>query len=329
MAFYIFTIFIIILLILTNGITDAPNAISTLVGSKSMKFKKAAYLSAICNVIGIITMSSINISVANCISTVVKLEDGIYGMIGLLTGMISVIIFALIAMKFGIPTSETHGLIAGITGSSLALYGIEVINWQEWKNIIIGLIWSILGTYVISTITTKMLKDKIEQIKGEKIKNSQILGCCAMSFMHGAQDGQKFIGILIIFSNIIKLTNPMTNNINQIDIVIFVAIIMGVGVAIGGKSIVENIGTNIMKIDNKRGLISDISSAGTLLFASLTGLPVSTTHVKTMSIISIGKCYKDKINKENVFNIIKAWIWTFPVCGIMSYVFTKLIILFL
>lgn len=102
----------ITILIFTNALTDAPNAIATLVGTKVMKFKKAAKLSAIFNLIGIIVMSFINFSVANCISSMVNLNDGNNGYILLISAMISVIVFALVALIFGIPTSETHGLTA-------------------------------------------------------------------------------------------------------------------------------------------------------------------------------------------------------------------------
>ncbi len=325
MAFYIFTFLIILLLILVNAITDAPNAIATLVGSKTLSFKKATLLSSFFNILGIIIMSYINISVANCISSMLNLNDGIYGIITLSSGMLSVIIFAFVAMRFGIPTSETHGLIAGITGASLALYSINVINWYEWKNVIIGLLWSIIGTHFITHFIIKILSKKISHLPIKLMKFYQLIGCCSMSFMHGAQDGQKFIGIIFIFSNILKSSNISIFNLESNHIIFIVAIIMGIGISIGGKSIVENIGNNIIRMDNKKALISDISSASTLLFASLTGLPVSTTHVKTMSIVSIGKYYNDKINKSNVFNIFKAWIFTFPICGIISFFFTKLI----
>ena len=121
---YILTFIMIIILIFTNAITDAPNAIATLVGTKVMPFRKAANLSAVFNFIGIIVMSFINISVANCISSMVDLKDSENGMIVLLSGIISVILFALVAMKFGIPTSETHGLIAGLTGAAVAVLSL-------------------------------------------------------------------------------------------------------------------------------------------------------------------------------------------------------------
>ena len=121
MFLQIIIVIIIVLLIFTNGITDAPNAIATIVGSKTMKFRKAAFISAIFNFIGIIVMSFINISVADCISSMVNLNDTKGGMIVLISAMASVILFALIAMQFGIPTSETHGLVAGLTGAAFAL----------------------------------------------------------------------------------------------------------------------------------------------------------------------------------------------------------------
>ena len=320
------TFFIIVMLILTNAITDAPNAISTIVGTKTMKFKNAAYLSAAFNFFGTFTMSFISISVANCISSMVKFENGTNAMIGVATAMCSVIIFSLIAMWVGIPTSETHGLIAGLTGSTIALYGIEAINFQEWKNVIIGLVWSILGTYIITKIVVKVSQKYIEIIKENLIKKYQIIGCCAMSFIHGAQDGQKFIGILIIFFSIInnygieEAINPLEN----IWIIIFVSILMSIGISIGGRRIVENIGSSMAKITNRQGLITDISTFITLFVASITGLPVSTTHVKSLSIIGVAKSYNSQINKIKVRNIIKAWICTFPICGVISYVITKI-----
>ena len=321
MFVYIFTIIIIIALILTNAVTDAPNAISTIVGTKTMDFKKAAKLSAIFNFIGIVLMSFVNISVAECISSMVNLDDGINGMLGLACAITGVVIFAIIAMQFGIPTSETHGLVAGLTGSGLAIYGIKAINWGEWKNVLIGLAWSILGTYIISKILVKILKKKFEKMKEKNIEKAQIFGCIGMSFMHGAQDGQKFIGVLIIMLSIMKGTQigSTINPSNYVLIIFIVAILMAIGVSIGGKKIVDNIGSDMVVLNKKEALISDIATVITLVIASLTGLPVSTTHAKTVSIIGVGKSNNAKMSHKKISSIFKAWIYTFPICGGISY----------
>ena len=320
MIIYNLTFMIVIILIFTNAITDAPNAIATLVGTKVMPFRKAANLSAIFNFIGIIVMSFVNISVANCISSMVDLTDTKKGMIVLMSGMIAVILFALIAMKFGIPTSETHGLIAGLTGAAIAMYGWKSVNLYEWKNVLVGLIWSILGTIVVGYIITKIF-ERVVNLKHDKIEKWQVIGCCGMSFMHGAQDGQKFIGILILFFSLVKNV-PIPNLINPLDyvgIIIYTAFIMAMGVSIGGKKIVENIGSQMVLLDNKQALMSDITTVFTLFIASMAGMPVSTTHAKTMSIIAIGNSQKSKIDRSKVFGICKAWFWNFPISAMIGY----------
>ena len=275
--------------------------------------------------VGIISMSLWNISVANTISNMVNLNAGIFGIIALVSGMISVVIFALTALVLGIPTSETHGLIAGITGSGIALYGLSAINFLEWKNVIIGLVWSIAGTYFIAIFINKIFS-KIS-LKEKNIKKAQIVGMCGMSFMHGAQDGQKFIGVLIIFMSILKGSNVPTtiNPFEYIPIILFTAFLMLIGVSIGGRKIVENIGENLTKLTPKQALLTDITTITSLLTASITGLPVSTTHAKTISIIGIGKQENQKLNKTTIKNVLKAWLYTFPIFFIISYFLTKIL----
>ncbi len=315
-------IIIITILIFTNALTDAPNAIATLVGTKVMKFKKAAMLSAFFNLIGIIVMSFLNFSVASCISSMVNLNDGNNGYIVLISAIISVIVFALVALIFGIPTSETHALIAGLTGAAIAIYGIGSVSFGEWKNVIIGLIWSIFGTFVISVLITKLLKGFVTRLSDKNIKILQIINTCGMSFMHGAQDGQKFIGILIIFICLLRGTQipQMAIPFDYTDIIVFTAVIMAIGCSFGGKKIVDNIGTDMASLSIREGLFSDITTIITLLFASLMGLPVSTTHAKTMSIVGVTKASGEKYNSKKFLEICRTWVYTFPVCGIISYV---------
>lgn len=265
-------IIIITILIFTNALTDAPNAIATLVGTKVMEFKKAAKLSAIFNLIGIIVMSFLNFSVASCISSMVNLNDGNNGYIVLISAIIAVILFALIALIFGIPTSETHALVAGLTGSAIAIHGLDAVNLNDWKNVIIGLIWSILGTFLVSLLVTTILKKFVSKMSDKKIKNLQILNTCGMSFMHGAQDGQKFIGLLIIFVCLMRKQVIPQNAIpiDYIELIIFTAIIMAIGCSFGGKKIVDNIGTDMASLNIQEGLYSDVSTIITLVIASLT-----------------------------------------------------------
>ena len=109
-------------------------------------------------------------------------------------------------------------------------------------------------------------------------------------------------------------------------IILYVAVIMWMGVSIGGKKIVDNIGGELVKLDNKQALLSDITTVFTLFTASMTGIPVSTTHAKTMSIIAIGQNNKNKMDRARVLSICKAWFWNFPISGLIGYFLAILIL---
>ena len=319
---YLITFVLIMILIFVNGFTDSPNAITTVVSTKVLSFRKAAFLGALFNSLGIIVMCVVNFSVADCISSIVVLEKGTRGLIALSSSIFSVVIFSVLASLVGIPTSETHGLIAGLTGSVLVTGSIQDINSKEWMNVIIGLVWSIFGTYIITKILYFIFCRKVKKIAPNKIKKYQKYSSFGLSFMHGAQDGQKFIGIVILFMYIVKgdVLIKTGNALDNLWIIIFVAIVMFFGVSIGGKKIVENIGNNTAKLDNVSWFFSDLGTVVNLFLASIFGIPVSTTHVKTVSIIALGK---ENSNKQNILNIFKAWIWTFPVCFVLAFLIAK------
>ena len=320
-----FTGFLIIILIFTNAITDAPNAISTTVGTKVLSFRKAAFLSSVFNFIGIVAMCFLNFSVAKNMARIISFQNEKEGIIAILSAILSTIIFALIALKYGIPTSETHSLVAGLTGASIGLNKYNNINLDEWIKIIIGLFWSIICTYIICKIIKISLKNFIDKISKKNIKKYQFFSCLLLSFMHGAQDGLKFIGLCIIY--ICSLKNMVIPSKlfpeNYFWIIVFVSSIMSIGVGLGGRTIVENIGTNITKLSNSDAFLTDISTGITLFMASLFGIPVSTSHCKTISIISVGK----EVNIKQVKEIFKAWIITFPVCFFLSFLFSKILLL--
>lgn len=331
MFFYIIIFILIIFLIYTNALTDAPNAISTIVGTKVLKFREAALISALFNLLGIIVMSIFNFSVADFMFSMIDMSDRMVGFSIIFSAILSVILFANIALIFGIPTSETHALIAGITGALIACNKIDNISISNWIDVAIGLIVSILGTFLVTKIINKLIRNILKKkVKSVSKKRLQILSTGGTSFMHGAQDGQKFIGVVIAFQLLIqnRILDPNINPENYFWVIVFVSIVMFVGVATGGKKIVDTLGSNISTLNDEDALISDFSTIAILLFSSLNGIPISTSHVKTISIISsIDK--EKRINFEKVLDIIKAWIFTFPVCMFISFVSMKFLVFML
>ena len=189
--------------IFVNGWTDAPNAIATCVTTRCMRVRSAIIMSAICNFFGVLIMTHINASVASTISNMVDFGgDTTMALVALCAALFSIVVYSVGASIFGIPTSESHSLIAGLTGAAIALGGAGGVNMNEWIKVIYGLVMSLLFGFAIGWATAKVVTVICAGLDRQRtdtfFKYAQIFGAATMSFMHGAQDGQKFIGVLFL-----------------------------------------------------------------------------------------------------------------------------------
>ena len=200
--------------ILVNGWTDAPNAIATCVSTRSIKPKKAIIMAAVFNFLGVFIMTLFSSTVVQTLYNIANFgENSSDALVALCAGLVAIVLWAVLAWFFGIPTSESHALIAGVSGAAIAIQkGASGINIQEWKKVLYGLILSaVLGFlfgYVITKIIEKICKNFDRRKTLPFFKKFQVFSGGAMAFMHGAQDGQKFIGIFLL---VVSLANGVTN----------------------------------------------------------------------------------------------------------------------
>lgn len=148
-----------------------------------------------------------------------------------------------------------------------------------------------------------------------------------MSFMHGAQDGQKFMGILVLALLLSNGQNPgeMAGIQPAGWLMLLCSVVMGLGTAIGGKKIIKSVGMDMVKLEKFQGFSADIASSLSLLFCSIFSLPVSTTHAKTTSIMGVGAVRSVKaINFSVVKEMVMTWFLTFPGCGLVGFIMTKI-----
>ena len=316
--------------ILVNGWTDAPNAIATCVVTRCMPPKVAILMAAVFNFLGVFVMTQISNKVAVTITSMVHFGDnsGETVIIVLCAAMLAIVIWATLAWAFGIPTSESHALIAGLTGGAMALTGLDAIVWGEWSKVLIGIVISVvLGfglAWVIGKLVTlicyKMNRPRTEPF----FKGAQIAGAAAMAFMHGAQDGQKFMGIILLC--VFTLQGSGTSNfVIPPWLMIVCSLVMAAGTAIGGKKIIKSVGMDMVKLEKYQGFSADVASSISLVFCSVFGLPVSTTHVKTTSIMGVGAVKRvSAINFGVVKEMVLTWVLTFPGCGLVGFLMSKL-----
>ncbi len=314
--------------ILVNGWTDAPNAIATCVSTKAIGVRKAIVMAAVFNFFGVLVMTSLNHSVAMTIYNMVDFGgDAHLSLIALCAAMAAIVIWATAAWYFGIPTSESHALIAGLSGAAVAIQNsFSGINGREWIKVIYGIVLStVLGFtlgFLSAKLTVLLFRDK-NRLKSEKFfSGAQVAGGAAMAFMHGAQDGQKFMAI---FSS--GQTEASSFNV-PIWLMVVCSLVMGLGTSIGGYRIIKSVGMDMVKLKPYQGFAADLSATLCLLFSSLTGIPVSTTHTKTTSIMGVGAARRmSNVNWGVVKDLVLTWVCTFPGCGILGFLMAKLFLL--
>ncbi|MDD6061682.1 MAG: inorganic phosphate transporter [Oscillospiraceae bacterium] len=317
--------------IFVNGWTDAPNAIATCVSTRCMPVRAAVLMAAVFNLLGVLIMTSVSAEVAQTIYNIADFGgDSHRALIALCAAMTAIVLWATAAWYFGIPTSESHALIAGVSGAAIALNGgFGGINGSEWIKVIYGLGLSTVLGFVSGFVIVKTVALLFRNVRRSRtqgfFRGAQIFGGAAMAFMHGAQDGQKFIGIFLLG---ISLTGVGTESFSvPLWLMLLCAAVMGVGTSVGGYKIIKSVGMDMVKLEKYEGFSADLAGAFCLLLSTVTGLPVSTTHTKTTAIMGVGAAKRIRgVNWSVVKDMMLAWVLTFPGCGLVGYLVARLFI---
>ena len=338
-AALVISIILVLGVIFVNGWTDAPNAIATAISTRCLTPRAAVIMAVIFNAFGSGFMTLINAKVAETITKMVRFEvtDTAVNqpLIVLAASLAAIVIWATAAWYFGIPTSESHALIAGITGGAIALgNSFNAINMQEWRKVIYGLgISSVLG-FISGFLAVKLIGILFAQVRRATatrfFTGGQIFGAASMAFMHGAQDGQKFMGVFMLALFLNGAINKTADGSFDIHwwLILLCSLMMGLGTSVGGFRIIKAVGMDMVKLEKYQGFAADIAAAGCLLLSSLTGIPVSTTHTKTTAIMGVGCARRlSSVNWKIVQDMVLAWVLTFPGCGLIGYLMAKLCLL--
>ena len=213
----------------------------------------------------------------------------------------------------------------------LQLQDFGAFNGPEWTKVFYGLaISSVIGV-IFGYITVKIIEFIFKRVQKNTTTGffggAQILSGAAMAFLHGAQDGQKFLGVYMLGIFLAKgQILPPEFDIPFYALILF-AVIMGIGTSVGGYKIIKTVGMNMVKLEKYQGFAADTAAAICLLFSTLTGIPISTTHTKTTAIMGVGMAKRmSSVNWSIVKEMILAWVLTFPGCIIIGYLMAKLFI---
>lgn len=321
--------------IVVNGATDAPNAIATVVSTRSMKPRHAILMAAVCNFLGLLIVSLFTSAVAHTIFNMVDFGgDNQIALVALAAAMVAIIVWGGAAWWFGIPTSQSHSLIAGLTGAAIAAFGsFDAINWNEWIKVIYGILLStLLGFglgWLFARLVAKLFRNVDRRTMNKAFKWAQIASGAGVAFMHGAQDGQKFMSIFLLGIALATGTGQPVDMVLPVWLMVFCAANIGLGTALGGERIIKNVGSNMVHLENYQGFSASLASCICLVFATFTGMPVSTTHCNTTAIMGVGAAKRKSAVKWGIaIDMVKTWVLTFPGCGLIGFLMTELFLLF-
>lgn len=327
------TVILTLGVILVNGWTDAPNAIATCVATRAMKPRNAIAMAAVFNFLGVLVMTLLSPKVAETIYNMVDFGSNAHeASIALSAAMFAIVVWAVLAWAFGIPTSESHALIAGITGSAIAMHNnLDGVNGAEWGKVLSGLVFSLVIGFALGYAVTKLIQRLCRRMNYRKANGffdkGQVVAAAGTAFMHGAQDGQKFMGVFLLGLALAQgNVSPGAVNV-PVWLMILCSLVMACGTSIGGMKIIKSVGMDMVKLEKYQGFAADISATAGLLVCSVTGMPVSTTHAKTSAIMGVGAAKRMRaVNWSVAKEMVFTWILTFPGCGLIGFLMTKLFI---
>lgn len=324
--FALWALLILILLAeFTNGWTDAPNAIATVVATRVLSPLTAVIMAAVFNLLGVFSGTL----VAETIGTEI-VDSSVINLTTLSSSMIAIILWSTLTAYLGLPTSESHALIAGLGGAAIATAGWKVLLWAGWKKVLIGLLFSSLLGFIGGFILMTLIYRLFEKCSPGKMRRSfhylQMLSSAFMAFSHGSNDGQKFMGV---FTLALLLGHKLTVFTIPLWVIFLCGGVMALGTLVGGWRILKTMGFRITHLDTTQGFSAETGAAVTIQMASFLGIPLSTTHTINTAIMGVGATRRLSAVRWGVTtHIMAAWLITFPACGLIGYGIAKLLFLF-
>ena len=319
MEFSIPLVLILVLILgaeFVNGWTDAPNAIATVVSTRSLAPYQAVVMASILNLAGVLSGTAVATTIGTDIIDARSVDLVTVG-----GAMVGIILWSTVAAQWGIPTSESHALVAGLAGAGLATAGPEALILAGWVKVAWGLIFSTLlgftGGFVVMTAVYWSSKDASLGGTKSTFRALQIASSGFMAFSHGSNDGQKFMGA---FTLALVLGGQLGTFRVPWWVMLLCAGTMALGTITGGWRIMHTLGGRITRLQTHQGFAAELAAASTIQLASGLGIPLSTTHTISTSIMGVGATQRVSAVRWGVTrDLVVAWVLTFPICAVISW----------
>jgi inorganic phosphate transporter, PiT family len=331
-----------------NGFHDAANAIATVVSTKVLTPRQAITMAAVCDLLG----AFFGTAVAATIGTGL-VDTEVVTMATVLAALIGAILWGLLTWWLGLPSSSSHALVGGLCGAALATAhdNWAVLKWSVvdangahlgvWPKIVLPMVISpvlgFIGGVVLMTLLTIMLRKATPRRVGQIFGKLQLVSAAFMGLSHGRNDAQKTMGVITLA----LFTGTAAGVFNHLPgwahflytpqfaipkwVIVICALTMAAGTSSGGWRIIRTMGHKMVKLQPVHGFAAETTAALVIQGASGLGIPVSTTHVISSSIMGVGATKRFSAVKWGlVGRIVWAWVLTLPVTGLLGYVIVRI-----
>ncbi|MBX3735884.1 MAG: inorganic phosphate transporter [Candidatus Didemnitutus sp.] len=327
-----------------NGFHDAANAIATVVSTKVLTPRQAIMLAAFFNLVGALAGTAVAKTISGGI-----VEGGVVTMVTILAALIAAIVWNLLTWWLGLPSSSSHALIGGLCGAALATANDNwsVLVWSTvdkkgaaaglWPKVVAPMFSSpvagFIGGAILMFLLLLVVKHWTPRFVNYWFGKAQLASAAMMGFSHGSNDAQKTMGIITLAlatgtaQGVFKDLPPWADFLRVAEfkeipmwVVVVCALTMAAGTAAGGWRIIRTMGHKMVKLQPVHGFAAETTAAAIIHVASGLGIPVSTTHVISTSIMGVGAVKRFGAVKWGVVErIVWAWVLTLPVCGLLGY----------
>ncbi|WP_448872935.1 anion permease [Desulfobulbus propionicus] len=299
-----------------NGFHDSANAIATVVSTKVLTARAAVVYAGIFNIAGAFLGTHVASTIGKGIVATDSVTQGV-----ILCALLSAIIWNLITWYYGIPSSSSHALIGGLMGASISKAGYHVVHFDGvTRKVLLPMVTSPLIGFAIGFFCMIVILWLCTRARPNTVnkyfRKLQLVSSGIMALSHGSNDAQKTMGIitlaLVTYHTLPSFHVPYW-------VILGCAVTMGLGTMAGGWRIIRTMGSKMIKLKPVHGFAAETAAAAVILSASHFGIPVSTTHIISTSIMGVGSTRGIHALKWGIVgNIVMAWILTIPVCMMIA-----------
>lgn len=313
-----------------NGWTDAPNSIATVVSTRVLRPIHAVLMAGTLNLVGALLGTAVAKTIAKGIVApeLISLET-------IAAAVLGATIWALGAQYFGLPSSESHALVAGLLGAGFAAGGLMGLEWEGTRKSLIGLITSPAGGFLLGLLLMVLIYRIFSKVKPRVVRRifgkAQIASAAFMALSHGTNDAQKTMGIIALAVYLANHPGKPAPEAFTIDlwIILSAAIVMGFGTMVGGWRVIRTLGLRLTKLEPVQGFAAETGAAAVIFGAAQLGIPVSTTHAIGSAIMGVGATKRLSAVRWGVAGqVVTAWVLTWPSCMILGYLLQKIFSVF-